>query len=288
MALPRATSPGAVHLQVSDLGRSVDYYVQVLGLQVLARAGAEAVLGPHGPPASLLHLQERAGASPVPRGGALGLFHFAILVPSRADLGRFLAHLGEHRSSSGLTGLSDHLVSEAVYLSDPDGLGIEVYADRPRSTWRRDPSGQLEMATLPLDARSVIAAGAGTPWAGLPGGTTMGHVHLHVGDLGQARAFYGEALGLEPTVWEYPGALFLAAGGYHHHLGTNTWSRGGPAADDQARLLAWDLVVPGEDAARDAVARLGAAGHPAEHDNTGWRVADPWGTVVRIIAADGN
>ena len=286
MALPAATRPGSVHLQVSDLGRSVDYYEQVLGLRVLTRSGRDAALGPQASTTSLLHLRERTGAAPVPPGGALGLFHFAILVPSRGDLGRFLAHLGAHRSASGLTGLSDHLVSEAIYLSDPDGLGIEVYADRPRSTWRRDASGQLEMATLPLDARSVIAAGADAPWSGLPDGTSMGHVHLHVGDLGQARAFYGEALGLEPTVWTYPGALFLASGGYHHHLGTNTWSRGGPAADDQARLLAWDLLIPDEGAAQDAVARLAAAGHAAEQDDTGWCVADPWGTVVRVVAGN--
>ncbi len=284
MPLPPDTHPGKVRLQVSDLARSVRYYEQVIGLAVIASRTTEATLGSQASTTPLVHLYERPGAASVPRGGALGLFHFAMLVPSRPDLGRFLAHLASAGSSSGLTGMSDHLVSEAIYLSDPDGLGIEVYADRPREAWRRDAQGQLQMDTLPLDTHGLIASGDDRAWAGMPSGTSMGHVHLHVGDLAQARAFYGAALGLAPTVWTYPGALFLAAGGYHHHLGTNTWSRGGPAARDQARLLSWDLVVPGEAAAHDAVDRLREAGHDATHDGLGSHVADPWGTVVRIVS----
>ena len=204
----------------------------------------------------LVHLVERPGVRRAH--GEFGLYHFAILLPDRAALGRFAAHLVAHDLRAGA---ADHLVSEALYLTDPDGLGIEVYADRPRSTWRAN-GRELAMASDPLDLRGVIAAGQGKPWDGMPDGTTMGHVHLHVGDLRQAEAFYHAEMGLDKMAWSYPGALFLAAGGYHHHLGLNTWSRGPAASDDQARLLDWELVVPGKGG--DAV------------------VADPWGTSVRL------
>ena len=162
-------------------------------------------------------LHTRKGVTQARR-GAFGLYHFAILVPDRAAIGRFAAHL----SSLGISvGMADHRVSESLYLSDPDGLGIEVYADRPRRTWQSHDR-ELAMATDPLDITSVIAAGGGEKWDGAPPGTTMGHVHLHVGSLEGAEAFYHGALGFNKTVWSYPGALFLAAGGYHHHLGTNT------------------------------------------------------------------
>ena len=141
--------------------------------------------------------------------------------------------------------MSNHLVSEAVYLSDPDGLGIEVYADRPRGTWQHE-GRQLVMATEPLDVEDVVRAGGGEPWSGMPAGTTLGHVHLFVGDLDAAARFYHEGLGFDKTVWSYPGALFLSAGGYHHHLGTNTWAVGAvPAGEGDARLLEWEIVLPG-------------------------------------------
>ena len=159
------------------------------------------------------------------RGGQLGLYHFAILLPDRAALGRFVAHLARIGERAGA---SDHLVSEALYLSDPDGLGIEVYADRPRATWRYDGQRQLAMDTRPLDLNSLVQAAGGEPWTGMPAGTVMGHVHLHVGDIERAAAFYHAALGLDKVVWSYPGALFLSAGGYHHHVGLNTWA--GPGA----------------------------------------------------------
>ena len=221
----------------------------------------------------------RPGASPVPRRGLLGLYHFAILVPDRAVLGRFLRHvtaLGVH------VGMADHLVSEALYLTDPDGLGIEVYADRPRASWKT-ADRQIAMATDPLDAENLMAAGGDAPFTGLPQGTVIGHVHLHVGDIERTSHFYHEGLGFDKMVWNYPGALFLAAGGYHHHLGTNTWAAGQPAAGDgDARLLEWEVVVP---TAADADAALGSvesAGHPVERDSSGGTVKDPWGTKVRV------
>jgi catechol 2,3-dioxygenase len=273
--LPEQTHVGAVRLQVADLNRSLEYYGRVLGLDVLQKNSGQAALAAHGEPRPLVELVEKPGVQPVPRGGLLGLYHFAILLPDRASLGRFVTHLG----SLGVhAGSADHAVSEAIYLSDPDGLGIEVYADRPRTEWRSDSTRQLFMTTAPLDVRSVMAAADGAAWTGMPPGTTIGHVHLHVGDLGAAEAFYHRALGFDKVVWTYPGALFLSAGGYHHHLGTNTWSAGPPADERHARLLSWDLVVPDQADAEAVVRSLTAAGHASSTT-----VADPWGTPLRIV-----
>ncbi|MEO8480994.1 MAG: VOC family protein [Acidobacteriota bacterium] len=279
--LPDATYVGAVQLQVADLSRSLDYYEHILGLRVIERDGRSAVLGSHGGRA-LVRLHAKAGIHPVPQQGAFGLYHFAILLPDRMHLGRFLTHLS--RVNTGRLGMADHLVSEALYLTDPDGLGIEVYADRPRESWRHE-NRELVMATDPLDAPSVMAAGGRESWTGMPDGTTMGHMHLHVGDIATAEAFYHEGLGLEKMVWSYPGALFLAAGGYHHHLGVNTWSRGPAARDDQARLLEWELIVPDADAAEAAARSLQATGASSEDTGAGWRVVDPWGTQFRLSAS---
>jgi catechol 2,3-dioxygenase len=169
----------------------------------------------------LIELHERKGAIPKPR-RTTGLYHFAILVPSRAALGRSLRRLAEMRWP--ISGAADHLVSEALYLDDPDGLGIEIYRDRPRDTWRV-VDGELAMATDPLDVQDVAdEPGAEMPWTGLEAGTVMGHVHLHVPHLDTAETFYCGRIGFDPIVRRYPGALFVAAGGYHHHLGLNVWA----------------------------------------------------------------
>jgi catechol 2,3-dioxygenase len=279
--LPAATRLGRVRLQVSDLERSAAYYRDLLGFRLLDRTADRATLGAQGADDQvLIELVERAGAKPVPRRGRLGLFHFAILLPDRAALGRFLAHLG---GIGARAGMSDHLVSEAVYLQDPDNLGIEVYADRPRATWRHE-ARQLAMATNPLDLRSVLAAAGGEPWAGMPAGTTIGHVHLHVSDLEQAAAFYHAGVGLDKVVWSYPGALFLSAGGYHHHLGTNTWAADAPpASDGDARLLDWEILVPSPADVEQAARSLQAAGYVVDRVHEGaWTASDPWGTRVRV------
>jgi catechol 2,3-dioxygenase len=175
-------------------------------------------------------------------------------------------------------------VSEAIYLWDPDGLGIEVYADRPRSEWRHQ-GPELFMTTEPLDVGSLLSAAGSGSWAGMPEGTTMGHVHLHVGSLAEAEGFYHAALGFDKTVWSYPGALFLAAGGYHHHLGTNTWAAGAPpAGPGDARLLEWEIVVPAAGDAMAAVASCRAHGFDAEQDGEDWLVRDPWGTALRLVS----
>jgi catechol 2,3-dioxygenase len=277
--LPPETVVGGVRLLVSDLTRSIGYYERVLGLRLGSRSADRAVLTAQDDDRVLVELETRPGVRPVARRATLGLYHFAILLPNRPALGRFLAHL----SAIGVAaGMSDHLVSEAIYLTDPDGLGIEVYADRPRSEWRYR-GHQLVMATEPLGARDLIAAGGGEPWAGMPAGTVIGHVHLHVADLVVAEAFYHAALGFDKVVWEYPGALFLSAGGYHHHLGTNTWSAGPPPADNQARLLSWDVVVPTGHDAQAAARSLASAGYPIELREGAWIAEDPWGTPLRLV-----
>jgi len=276
--LPDASHVGRVRLQVADLQRSVDYYERVIGLRVQARSGTAATLSPHGVDRVLVELHEKTGIEPAPRRGAFGLYHFAILLPARADLGRFVAHV----ASLGIRlGASDHWVSEAIYLTDPDGLGIEIYADRPRAEWQLR-GRELAMSTEPLDLEDVISAGGNLPWHGAPAGTMMGHLHLHVGSIESGEAFYHAALGFDKMVWGYPGALFLSAGGYHHHLGTNTWSPGPAATDDQARLLEWELIVPQATDAVAAATSVATAGYDTRADGEGWIVRDPWGTCLRI------
>ena len=277
--LPDATRLGRVKLQIADLGRSLDYYQRILGLQILDRGAKHAVLGPAGDDFALVELHEHASAKPVPR-GRFGLYHFAILLPDRPALGRFIQHLA---STDTRVGSADHLVSEALYLQDPDNLGIEVYADRPRSSWLR-AGRELMMATDPLDVSGLLAAANGQPWTGMPTATTMGHVHLHIGDIASGSSYFSGALGFDKTVWHYPGALFLAAGGYHHHLGTNTWAGPGasPAAEDEARLLEWTIALPDEAtlaAARESLAR---SGFTADRDAASVVTRDPWGTQLRL------
>lgn len=283
--LPSDTRLGPVRLQVADLARSVDYYQQVLGLRVVAQTSGRASLAAQGDDTVIIELHELPGARAVPRRGKLGLYHYAILLPDRASLGRFVAHLSR---IGAYAGMSDHLVSEAVYLTDPDGLGIEVYSDRDRSTWKHE-GRQLAMALDPLDIKSLVKAAGDVPWSGMPAGTKIGHVHLHVADIAEAEAFYHAALGFDKVVWSYPGALFLSAGGYHHHLGTNTWAAGAPPSEeDDARLLEWTVVVPSRADAAAAAQSLEAGGYSvhADADRQSWTTADPWGTPLRIAAAE--
>lgn len=287
--LPVGTHLGAVRLQVSDLSRSVPFYEDALGLRIAHRVdhldGARVALAAHGDDRVLVELVERRGVRPAGR-GLLGLYHFAILLPDRASLGRFVRHLSERRIPAGA---GDHLVSEAFYLTDPDGLGIEVYADRPRETWNR-LGRELMLSTDPVDVRGLVAEAGEVPWSGMPAGTVIGHVHLHVGSIEQAQAFYSEALGFDRMTWRYPGALFLGADGYHHHLGTNTWAGAGarPPAEGDARLLEWTIELPLAADVATASQSLADAGYPvesaSERDGSVTSV-DPWGTRVRLRAA---
>ncbi len=279
--LPAALRLGRVRLQVTALARALSFYTEVLGLRVLSQDATEALLGTaDGTP--LVELHHVPGTKTVPPRGRLGLFHFAILLPDRAAMGRLINHL----AAIGVrAGASDHLVSEALYLTDPDGLGIEIYVDRPRDAWQPTEDRQLTMATAPLDLRDLTRAAGDTTWSGMPAGTVMGHLHLHVGELARAEAFYHQALGFDKIVWSYPGALFLSAGGYHHHLGVNTWAAGAsPATADEARLIAWEIILPSADDVEAVLASVEQQWSAAERTSNGGTVRDPWGTAVHIRA----
>ena len=285
--LPPAAHPGPVRLQIADLPRSLHYYQRTLGLRVLEQDSGGAILGPQGDDRPLVELRERQGARAPSRRGQLGLFHFAILLPDRPALGRFARHLDVIGTRAGA---GDHLVSESFYLQDPDNLGIEVYADRPQSTWRRI-GRELMMATDPVDVAGVVQEAGDAPWTGMPAGTVMGHIHLHVGDIDKAAGFYSEGIGFDTMVWSYPGALFMAAGGYHHHLGMNIWAGPGAKAPGphDAQLLEWTLMLPDQASLDAAADSLGRAGYKGERgsgsDRVSLRITDPWGTPVRLKVA---
>jgi catechol 2,3-dioxygenase len=278
---------GGVAIRVADLERSVDYYRSVLGFELAPSQGDAdgriARLGAPGGEGSLLELHEQRGATPVPKRGRIGLYHFAVLLPSRGDLGRFLEHA---MARDVRLGASDHGVSEALYLVDPDGITVEVYRDRPRSEWPVQ-NGGVWMGNEPLDGDGLLRAGGGAPFAGLPEGTTIGHVHFYVQDLERAREFYVDALGFEVTFKGYPGALFVASGGYHHHVGLNIWAAGSPVAGPgDAGLLHWDLILPDRGAVNSAIARAEASGYGVSASGAGVAARDPWGITVRLLAGD--
>src|SRR3954447_2359286 len=275
---------GAVHLSVADLGRSIGYYESAIGLRVHGRDGRRATLGSGGE--DLLVLREEPGARPAR--GTAGLYHFALLVPEREDLARWLAHAG--REQVALVGMADHYVSEAIYLSDPDEHGIEVYWDRPREVWE----GQVDerMTTLPLDVGDlfgVLDDPRTEPFDGLAPGTTMGHVHLRVSEVPATAAFYCDALGFGLMAAFGAQAAFMSAGGYHHHLGANTWeSRGaGQAPPGHATLERATIVLPTAGAVDRLAREVEVLGHRPEPFEDGVVVRDPSGNAVALTAAAG-
>jgi catechol 2,3-dioxygenase len=278
--IPAATSLGEVHLTVADLDRSIEYYRTQIGLDVVERGTDRVGVGVGS--TVLLVLVEEPGARPSV--GHTGLYHFALLVPERADLARWLAHAAADQV--GLTGMSDHFVSEALYLTDPDGHGIEIYWDRPRSVWE----GQVaeRMTSLPLDVQSLLAAVeqplGGYP--GLPSATVMGHVHLRVADIERTIAFYRDVLGFALMAQLGRQAAFLSAGGYHHHIGANTWESAGatPAPAHTAALRHATLRLP-DPADRDQLLdRLTGAGMSAAPSADGPVIRDPSGNGWLITA----
>jgi catechol 2,3-dioxygenase len=278
-----STRMGAVHLTVSDLGRSLAYWQGDVGLRALGREGPVARLGTGGEDLVVLH--EHPGAPPVR--GHTGLFHLALLVPERTDLARWLVHAAGDRLQ--LSGMSDHLVSEAIYLYDPDGHGIEIYADRPRSTWTREGE-RIAIDTLPLDVDDLIGSLHDEPqgaFDGLPGGTTMGHVHLHVRDVAEADAFYGGVLGFDVTAHYGTAATFLSAGGYHHHLGANVWAGRGatPPPPGSASLRHATIVLPDAAELERVAARVAGAGQDAVPDGDGLVIRDPSENTFLLVAA---
>jgi len=280
--LPDDTHVGQVHLQVTDLDRSLAFYEGLLGFVVRERHSDRAVLAAADAAAPPL-IELQTGARGPLSGRRLGLYHFAVLLPDRVALGRFLQRLFH----AGIEpGAADHLVSEALYLQDPDGLGIEVYRDRPREEWRVR-GDEIAMTTDRLDFKNLLEAGGSEEWNGMPAGTTIGHVHLHVGDIETAKDFYHKALGFDLVVWSYPGALFMSAGGYHHHLGVNTWAgpKARPAEAAEPKLIDWELVLPtSQDVAAAAQSLLDHGYAPTPEEVGGSITLDPWETAVRLTA----
>ncbi len=252
--LPADAHLGAIQLRVGDVDEMTSFYERAIGLRRLDRSNGLASLGtPDGGP--LVELLADPSAPPRPA-RTTGLFHLALLVPTRADLARALQRVVD--AGWRLSGASDHLVSEALYLADPEGNGIELYRDRPREDWPR-AGDELRMDTLALDLESLLAEGDSQADEGMSAGTTLGHVHLQVADLAAAEAFWVDALGLDVTVRGYPGALFTSAGGYHHHVGLNTWAgQGAPAPPPGARgLVHFEFVLPDDESLGAAAGRVG-------------------------------
>lgn len=278
--LPEQTHLGVIYLRVSDLERSLAFYRDVLGMRVLPREAGVAQLSakPDGPP--LLELIEHSGAPPRPA-GMPGLYHLALLYPERLDLARAVHRLLESRWQ--IQGASDHSVSEAVYLADPDGNGVELYVDRPADLWRWE-AGQVMMRTMPLDLPGLLIDFRDEldSWPGMPAGTVIGHIHLHVSNLERAESFYGDLLGFEVTTRAYPGALFLAAGGYHHHIGLNTWAGMGPvrSPEEIPGLLAFEVVIPDPSLIAQICQNAGRRGIEHMQTRAGCRLRDQDGNGV--------
>jgi catechol 2,3-dioxygenase len=276
------TRLGAVHLTVSDLARSLDYYRSAVGLGVQEQANGRATLGAGD--RELLVLVEEPGAPPA--AGYTGLYHFALLVPERPELAAWLAHAA--RDGVPLVGLSDHFVSEALYLSDPDGHGIELYWDRPREGWEGEVGARL--TTLPLDVEDLLSEldePAAAPFEGLPAGTVMGHVHVKVAEIPETVAFYRDVLGFDLMAQLGAQAAFLSAGGYHHHIGANTWESPGasPAPHGTAALRHATVVLPDDSARADTVARIETAGRPLEEYEGDPLVRDPSGNALVLAVS---
>ena len=285
--LDPAASIGAVHLTVSDLERAIEFYRDRIGFRPASRADGVARLRASEGARDLLVLTEVRGARRVPR--ATGLYHFAILVPTRNDLALALQHLTE--AGQRFAGFSDHLVSESLYLADPDGNGIEIYRDRPRVEWPREADGRFRLDNLPLDLDALLGElhvpsddGA---WHGLPRETTIGHVHLRVADLKAAEAFYTDVLGMDVTARYGESASFLSAGGYHHHVGLNTWTSLGAAAPppDAVGLRHFEILLS-RGSERDRIAdQIARGGGGIVEDGEKLMARDPAGNGIAFVTA---
>jgi catechol 2,3-dioxygenase len=276
--LPATLRLGAVHLTVADVDRSVAWYQEALGLRVHAHGATVAELGDGHEVTVVLHEDARAR----PAGRHAGLYHYALLYPSREELARAAVRLAV--TETPIQGASDHRTHEAIYLPDVDGNGIELAADRPRDQW---PAGLgYDGGPAPLDFDSLLATvERETPAAHVGEGLRMGHLHLHVGDIDRGLAFYRDVLGFEVQA-NLGSAAFVSAGGYHHHLGFNVWNgRGaGPPPEHTAGLRHWTVQLPAGDVA-DVRARAEAAGETVETTDGGFLVRDPWQTAVAFVVS---
>jgi catechol 2,3-dioxygenase len=275
------TQIGLVQIRVSNLERSLTFYQNVVGLSVLRQTGREVEMTADGQNV-LLILREIENARVIRPNSVAGLYHFAILVPDRPSLGLVVRNL----ISSGIeVGQGDHLVSEALYIQDPDNNGIEMYRDRPKSEWKYDAEGHVMMSTDPVDVDGLLAASEGLSWNGLPAGTVIGHVHFHVGNLNKAKAFYVDLLGFELTANYGSAAMFISAGGYHHHIGLNVWAgQGAPAAPaDTVGIDYFTLILTNEEERNAVVERVRQAGYAVTEVNGNPTFQDPWNIGIRLV-----
>jgi len=271
---------GPVRLRVTDLDRSVSFYTASLGLRILTQTDQLTVLGAQGTP--LVELEVHPNARRFPPNSVAGLYHFAILLPNRKELGFVIRNL----IAQGIEiGQGDHLVSEAFYLSDPDGNGIEIYADRPRETWTYEANGDVKMTTDPVDWQSMLVEAGEEDWYGMPAETVMGHVHFHVKTLEAARAFYVDTLGFEVAAdASRMRALFVAAGGYHHHIGLNVWSGVDAPTnpEDAVGLVYWTLRYPDQATLRAAIETLKSSTYTVTDQADAVYVTDDAGITARL------
>lgn len=274
-----------VQMKVSNLDRSVAYYTNVIGFRVLEQTEKTAILTTDGK-RSILSLEEVDDALSLQR-GQTGLYHFAILLPTRKSLGNFIQHIAKLNVRIGA---GDHHVSEAIYLYDPDGNGIEVYADRPEEQWIWQNENTVYMTTEQLNIRSILQE-ANEKWNGLPADSVMGHIHLSVSDLAKSEEFYTKALGYNVVLRYGSQALFVSTGKYHHHIGLNTWeSLGGfPAPEKSVGLKSFTLVLNDEEQAEAIKGNLQKLGAVVEQfdeapkfgGNQVFSTVDPSG--IRIV-----
>jgi catechol 2,3-dioxygenase len=276
---PPYTHIDQVTINVQDLQKSLHFYQKVIGFSVLDQSENKAILTADGQTPLLTIEQPEHVIPKQPR--TTGLYHFAILLPERADLGRILNHFAQLNIPLGS---SDHLVSEALYLNDPDGNGIEVYWDKPHSTWTWK-GGQVEMAVDPIDARSILAEGERKPWTGLPLKTVMGHLHMHAADLDETADFYTKGLGFEVVSSLGNQALFLSTGRYHHHIGLNTWNGAGAPkpAENSVGMQSFHVHFPSQEERNAAINRLKKLGHQVNIEESGsFSTEDPSGNKMYL------
>lgn len=279
-ALTRPAYVNQSHLVVTDLATVSGFYQSMLGLQSIEKTASGEVLGVAGKP--LLTLTTDREVRRAPRNAA-GLFHTAFLLPNRVELARWLRHAAHNNVV--LDGASDHLVSEAIYLSDPEGNGIEIYADRPHDQWKFHQDGMVEMATLRLDLQALYESAPQDRWEGMADGSAIGHIHLQVGNIPEADAFYRDVLGLK-LMARYPGASFFATGSYHHHVAANIWnSRGAGARTEHMTGLADYTLRFNDKAALDgAVTKLDELKIDSQRRDGGVFLRDPWGIGLTLTA----
>ncbi|WP_064092946.1 VOC family protein [Rossellomorea aquimaris] len=269
-----------VTIKVQNLERSLSFYQKVMGFNILQQTKETAILTANGQ-TPLVTLEQPPNATPK-QARTTGLYHFALLLPSRSDLGRMLQHLLNQNIPLGS---SDHLVSEAVYLSDPDGNGIEVYCDRPSSQWTWN-DGQVKMAVDPIDATAIIEEARGQKWTGLPEGTVMGHIHLHVSELEKTEEFYTMGLGFEVVSRFGHQALFISTGGYHHHIGLNTWNGAGAPkpSDNSVGLRSFTIHFPSKKQLNESIQLLTTMGATVTEEDGRMHTEDPSGNRIFIKA----